>query len=117
MTTANDFVCYHALYLLLAHCAAFIATIGLLINIGLASAITKQSQNRKFTVVSVIFVFLGSLLFLWRSYFYASIVDRMLPPAYLRELSTVWAGPHMFIVAGGSSFVLAALIIAMAFSK
>ncbi len=118
MGDQNEWSFYHALYMLVAHCAGYIAMLVLLINIGLVLSISTgppKGVRFWFCAVAAIFAVLGSFLFSWRAHTYSSIVNGMLPPTYLQPLLKVGARPSIFLVAAFAVLVLAALILTSLF--
>jgi hypothetical protein len=103
-------VYYHALYHHLAHWAAYVAMMGLLVTIGLAVSLTPILANadagkrKAGVVVSVIGACLGAVYFIKGMDTYGGIVNyEYLPQSYLDKVSTF---PHKMMIVIG---VLAAL--------
>ena len=86
----SELAYYYALYHQVAHWAAFVATIGLLLNTGFmlgtsARSMSKQKCNlcRAFIAVSL----LGSWFFILRMFQYGEVVKRYIPSDYLHQIS------------------------------
>ncbi len=122
MNGSPDWVFYHALYHLLTHFAAFMATLGLSVSIGVALASTSTTftrAKRQYCLTVLLCVMLASWFFLWRMYTYSTIVNRMLPIAYFEQLSIrgLEAGVLMLIVGVIGTVGIACLAIRMLFPK
>jgi hypothetical protein len=90
MVPPNDWVFYHALYCVIAHWAAFNATLGLLVTLALVLytvAIPHDMARRHSAEAVVLIIASASWYSLWRMHTYMKIVDRMLPAWYIQELS------------------------------
>jgi hypothetical protein len=119
MDGSADWVFYHALYHLLSHWAAFMATLGLLITIATVmstSFLEPIDRLRRFcSVASVALTLFGSWFFLWRMFLYSSIVNRMLPNHYTRQLPGVSASQWILVIAAGITSAIAGLCIIILF--
>jgi len=102
MGSPEDRIFYHALYYLVSHWAAFIASLGLLVTTGVIVSTVATPLNgirRLYCQAAIATMFFGSWFFLWRMYTFSSIVQRMLPRTYLQELALVGANPTILGVA------------------
>ena len=101
MATPNDWVYYHALYHVIAHWAAFNATLGLLGTLSLVLytvAFPHDTVRRRSAEAVVLILLLASWYFLWRMHTYVRVVNRMLPAWYVQELRGDLVGPGMTFV-------------------
>lgn len=110
MNESKDWIFYHALYTLITHWAAFIACIGLLATIGVViSTVTGPLKGirRLFCQCSILMISIGAGLFNWRMYTYSVVVDNMLPPKYIQQLSLMGATPTTALLGAGATAILA----------
>ena len=101
---------YHALYHLVAHWAAFIATLGLLLTIGLILATSPTIRHRSPCVYLIIIVLSGSWWILWRMWIFVNFLNTKLPTDYLRTIVWGWI-PHPYNLVAGALGALAITIL------
>ena len=111
----EDKVFSHALYHVVAHWAAFMLTLGMLVTIGLAAAtvVVPAGMKRWFCASAIAIVLFACLYFLFRIQVFAKCLD--LPDEYLRRIlvrgihwrwNLVAGGVFAVVVAAGDWFIL-----------
>ena len=104
-----DWVYYHALYNVLTHAAAYVATFALLITAGIVLS-TSQNVSHRWYLGSVIgLAGFAAVYFLLRWYVFSTIVNETLGGAVAK---TVWVGPGWLATIG---IVLTLLVVASDF--
>jgi len=110
----SELAYYYALYHQVAHWAAFVATMGLLINSGIILSASREAlpeTKRKFCRAFVTISLFGAWFFLFRMLQYGEVVRKILPE-HLHEISPIaLLNPTPAIIVLG---VLATLAIAAA---
>jgi hypothetical protein len=113
LDTDSREVFYHALYHHLAHWAAYIAMVGLLVTIGVGLSLTPMASDATRgirgagLVVAILCSLLGSGYFVKGMDTYGALVNERLPETYLRKTQTF---PHKMMIAVGMIAPLACAV-------
>lgn len=99
---------YHALYHLVTHWAAFVATLALLVTIGVVISASPTLGNRWYFIFAIATTTIAAWFFLWRMGTFGAVVNTSLKGA---ASTTYWLIPHPWnlLVGAGVSLVVAAL--------
>ena len=104
---------YHALYYHLAHWAAYIAMVGLLVSIGVGLCLTPIAGGPTSGVrsagvgVAILCSLLGSFYFVKGMDTYGALVNERLPASYLMKIQTL---PHKMMIVVGAIAPLACAV-------
>jgi hypothetical protein len=98
---------YHALYNLIALCAAFLATLVLLFSIGVVISVSPALRNRWYLGCAVTAGAVGSWFFLWRIHTFGQFVNAQLGDI---AKSTQWV-PEPWNLLIGATIVLVVTVL------
>jgi len=76
----NDWLYYYALYHMLAHWYAMMATLGLLIGVSVAT-LSGEGPPHRMVAVPIVVIYLASVWFNYRLYVFSDFVNREIGPA------------------------------------
>jgi hypothetical protein len=115
----HDLEYYHALYHLVSHWGAYMASMGLLLTIGvlLSTASIPGRARKGFCIAFIAVVPLGAWFFLWRMYVFANEVNHRLAAIsdYVSRVDTHWLPhPYNLLTAAAVAFGLAVWCIVLA---